>query len=395
MDRVIGANHNALEDEVMKYVHKMALVIALVVALALPGTAFARGLYDDKVVAGDSITVKSGEVLDGSLLLFGGTAVIEDGATIQGDLVVFGGTVSVDGLVEGNLIGFGGVISLGETAVIEKNLNTVGSVVNRAAGARIEGNVSTGYGGPFRFTMPGVGNQSTPQVPRLEMPIFSILGKIWWFFFMTFVWAGLAVLVGMFLPNPIERIAHAAVEQPAMAGGVGLLIAVVGPLLLVGIAITIILIPISLIGALVLAAAWFLGRISLGYEVGRRLEKMFKLDWPAPVSAGIGTFVLALFVDGAGELIPCIGWLLPALVGILGVGAVALTRFGSQTYLPVGSGAVSQPTRMPTDPGPEGRVTPGVSGVIAGAAAADQGGSEPGGAGDEPVSSASSASEES
>ena len=43
-------------------------------------------------------------------------------------------------------------------------------------------------------------------------------------------------------------------------------------------------------------------------------------------------FLLALVVDATGQFIPCIGWIFPALVAVIGIGALILTRFGTQSY---------------------------------------------------------------
>jgi len=44
----------------------------------------------------------------------------------------------------------------------------------------------------------------------------------------------------------------------------------------------------------------------------------------------IGTFLLTLLVNGLGALVPCVGWIVPTLVGMVGLGAVLVTRFGAQ-----------------------------------------------------------------
>jgi hypothetical protein len=77
---------------------------------------------------------------------------------------------------------------------------------------------------------------------------------------------------------------------------------------------------------------WGFGLISLGLEVGRRIAKMFHLEWVAAVSAGVGTFALVLVLNGLEAVIPCFGWVFPALAGFVGLGAVLLTRFGTQSY---------------------------------------------------------------
>ena len=61
---------------------------------------------------------------------------------------------------------------------------------------------------------------------------------------------------------------------------------------------------------------------------------MVDKDWAPGVYAGLGMFLLALVVDATGQLIPCIGWIFPTLVAIVGIGGLLLTRFGSQPYPP-------------------------------------------------------------
>jgi len=83
------------------------------------------------------------------------------------------------------------------------------------------------------------------------------------------------------------------------------------------------------------ALAWMFGLIALGLEVGKRLAQLFKQEWAPAAAAGAGTFVLMLVLNGAREAVPCVGWIFPALAGMLGLGAVILTRFGWQTYSPL------------------------------------------------------------
>jgi hypothetical protein len=153
----------------------------------------------------------------------------------------------------------------------------------------------------------------------------------------------------MFLPRPTERVARTIVEQPVTAGGVGLLTIIVAPLMLVGMAITLILIPVSLLGVVVLVVAWFFGHIAIGYEVGRRLGIALNQDWPLAVAAGIGTFLVTLISSGIDQLVFCIGWMVPFLVGVLGLGGVILTRFGAQAYPPP---VYTGPVNPPLQPGP-------------------------------------------
>ena len=320
----------------MKKYMKYIILFATLILLIVPSTAMAMELQDDRVVAGGTFTLESGELLDGSLIVFGGTAATGEDSIVEGDIVVLGGIVSVNGLVEGNLVGVGGVVNLKENAIIEGDLTTVAATLNREPGAQVNGQVITGIDVPALSILP-----NTIDIPRITQfePVFNPVAftfwRILWFIFRTLLWGAFAALVAMFLPNPTTRTSNAIVDQPVMAGGVGLLTLVLAPIVLVLLAITCILSPISLLGALALVVAWVFGRIAIGLEIGNRIAKVFDRDWPLPLAAGVGTFGLSLVVDSAGTFLPpCVGWLIPTVVGLFGLGGVILTRFGTQSYPP-------------------------------------------------------------
>jgi len=312
---------------------KYLILIATLVVLVIPSTAFAKELFDDRVVAGGTFTLQSGEMLDGSLIVFGGTAAVEEDSIVEGDVVVLGGIVSVNGLVEGNLVGVGGVVNLKEQAAVEGDLTTIAATLNRDPGAQVYGQVVTGIDIPALDLVPSsIDIPAFNQFERSYSPFAFSMWRILWFIFRTLLWGALAALIAMFLPNPTTRTSNAIVNEPVMAGGGGLLAIIVTPIVLVILAITCILSPISLLGALALALAWVFGRIAIGLEIGKRIAKSFNRDWPLPLAAGVGTFSLALVVDSVGTFIYCVGWLLPLVVGLFGLGGVILTRFGTQSF---------------------------------------------------------------
>jgi len=310
----------------MKTKFRFVLALVLLLALALPGTALAKGNLPDRIVPGGNFTLESGETLEGSLLVLGGNALLKVDSTVTGDVIVLGGNVQAAGLVEGTVLSMGGQVRLESSAVVEGDAVMIGSQIDRAPGARVEGSVIDRINGPFSQNFPG-----GVDIPRFDggfSPFLNVMG----FLFKLFLWTALAVLVALFLPQYTQRVSHTAVSQPLIAGGLGLLTVVVLPPLLVVLTITILLIPFSLALAAVAALAWIFGLIALGLEVGRRLAEVLKQEWAPAVSAAAGTFVLILVINGANELIPCVGWIVPALAGMLGLGAVLLTRFGTQVY---------------------------------------------------------------
>jgi len=83
------------------------MMLALALLLTLPALG---ATADDRVVFGGSAEVREDEVIDGDLVVFGGSARIA--GTVTGDAVVFGGRVVLEetGAVQGDLVSMGGSI---------------------------------------------------------------------------------------------------------------------------------------------------------------------------------------------------------------------------------------------------------------------------------------------
>jgi hypothetical protein len=159
----------------------------------------------------------------------------------------------------------------------------------------------------------------------------------------------LAILVALFLAPHVGRISQAVVNQPVMAGGVGLLVAFLTPIALVMMAITVILIPVAGLAAVALIIAGVFGWIALGLEIGRRFTRAIHQTWHPSFEAGLGTFTLTL-VAAALTGIPvlnCVGWLVPFLLGLAAFGAVVMTRFGTQS---VAAPALETPAPLAPEP---------------------------------------------
>ncbi len=338
----------------MKRYRLLILLLIPLLILALPGRAFAKGLLEDKVVIGQDYVLSSGQVLDGALIVVGGNVILEAGSRVNGDTVVVGGNLSASGEIHGNVVNFGKSVTLSATALVTGDITALGGSLNIADGARVLGNVNEGFRGPFYFNFP---NRYIPQFQTDLNPFFDRL----WFFFRTFLWAALAVLVVLFLPLQTERTGQAALKQPFTAGALGLLTVIIAPLVVLFLAITILLIPVALVAALLLALAWAFGLVSLGYLVGKRMQELTHQEWAPAVAAGLGTFLLILVINGMRSLIPCIFWVIPAATGMVGLGAVILTRFGTQTYPPFASlppASFGQPPAPPSPPAGEPPFTP-------------------------------------
>jgi len=257
----------------MKKHVKYAILILLVLTVFWPSPAYAKELFDDKVVFGGTYTLESGETIDGNLVIFGGAVTTEADSTVNGDVALIGGVAEIGGSVNGNVVGIGGAVQLTSNAVVNGDLVTIGATLSRDEGARVNGQIVNGIGIPFTFDIPD-SSGSIPEIP--DLPIIPVVPQVpqtpginvsfnpildmMWFFFRTFMFALLAVLVVIFFDKSTARVSKAAIDQPLITAGAGFLTAILAPLALIAMTLTIILIPVTILTALALVVAGLFGR---------------------------------------------------------------------------------------------------------------------------------------
>lgn len=301
---------------------------------------------------GGNVTVRSGGAIDGDSVLFGGNLTVEPGGRVQGDIVLLGGKMDLAGEANGDLVLVGGNVRLKPTAVVKGNIRLQGGNLQRDDGAIVQGDVNRNSG-PF-IPIP-----SRPPLPfgtvRSNFGAFDFFGGI----IHAMALAVLGALVVVFFPSPIQRVSETVQHSFAPSFGVGCLTFVIAPVLLLALTITIIGIPIVALLAIVGAAAWYLGWITLGYLAGERILQALKVREIAPVLAAVVGVVLLAFVGA----VPVLGGMVSLLIGTLGLGAVILTRFGTRSYplLPplLPSPMSAPPQTALTDPPPSEVNKPG------------------------------------
>ena len=329
----------------MKTLIKISSLVLLAVLVFVPvQTASAGGtVFDGQVVFGYSYTLKAGDTLVGDLLVFGGTATLEKDSQVNGNVVLFGGSLVANGDVSGDVAVTGGSVKLGTAAHIHGNLTTVGSTLERAAGALVDGQI-TNTATSWEGSSNSGGNPVVPNLPT--MPNFHINFNPFTSLFNAFArsvgLAVLAMLIMLFLAPHADRVAHAVIAQPLTSGGIGLLTLIVAPITLVLLALTIILIPVVALLVVALFVAAVFGWIAIGYEIGQRFTAAIHQNWHPAFSAGLGVFFLTLVASALTGIpvLNCVGWLVPFLLGLAGMGAIIMTRFGTQL---VAAPAVVQP----------------------------------------------------
>ncbi len=308
------------------------LLLATLILLSLSGCA---GITTDNgLVLGQSYQLASGQTLNNDMTIVGGNAQFAQGSTVNGNVAVIGGNVTLDGVINGDVSVLGGYVTLDDQADIKGSLNTLGGTVQRSSQARVEGQTHNNNRAPYTTIMP------SPGVNISFEPITAVLTAI----FQALALAALAILANLFITGPMVRVGRSAIAQPAATGGVGCLTLLV----LVIMAITIILLPISILGFMIAGVAILFGWLALGLMVGRRIATWLNQPWTDPVNAGVGTLVLTLLASLL-NIIPCIGWLGSFILAMIALGTVVLTRFGTQQY-PVEGYGLSTPRPGPYTP---------------------------------------------
>lgn len=286
-------------------------------------------INEDKVVLGQTFTLKENQTLNGDLAVIGGTATLKSSSRVNGDIAIIGGVLDIDGIVTGDIQAIGGTVTLNQNAVVEGSFYNFGSNLHQMDGARIEGTQISNL--PFDFNFGKIDVLDTTNIPlEAARKTTGFITKFLWTILQIIAIGGLAMLVLLIAPKSTERISTAIGNQPFTHWGIGLLTAFAVPAVILVCLITIIFIPLGLIGIMVLLVAITYGWIALGFEIGKRLFGSKSNLSPALI-AGLGTVILSIVGRVIGA-IPCIGWLLVSTLSMFGLGAIILTRVGTRDY---------------------------------------------------------------
>jgi len=328
------------------------LFILLTLLLVPTSSVYAQGPGpngEGQVIFGSNFTLESDDTFEGDLVVFGGNVIIEEDASLNGDLVVIGGTITSNGETSGSVIVVGGQVILEEAALVTGDVVTIGGQLERAEGAKIEGDVVNNVAPNITFPngripptvpdVPGVPDVAPPNIHIDYNPFAEFFGTIFW----AVGAAAFSMLLALFWQPQIERTGKAIISQPLMTGAIGLLSVFVATILL-----------LTILPPIILAFAWFFGIVAMGLEVGERFTKAINQVWSPVLTIGFGTFLLVL-VGGIIGLIPCLGGIFLFLLGMVGIGASVITLFGTRPIQVPGMTIYTPPTD-PTTP-PEGQAS--------------------------------------
>jgi hypothetical protein len=290
----------------------------------LLGAVFLSACQEEGLISGSLILdgehrLASGESLPGVLIMLDGHLYMEENARITGPVYMAGGSLESSGEISTDVSVLGGDLILGPNSRVGGNLYIGGGEVQRHPSAVVAGEVVTGIGVqvPDRPTLFG----ETLRDQLVPMLIQSVLLGM------------LAYITVRLLPHPAAVVSKAIVEHPLVSTAVGILVGITGLVLLVLMAFTIVLIPVSFLFGFLILVAIVYGWIGYGSAIGRLLVRAFNWRLTRPLSAAVGTLLFVLLWNLL-ALIPGLQGVIPILLAAAGLGAVFITRFGFMEFVP-------------------------------------------------------------
>jgi hypothetical protein len=261
---------------------------------------------DLKPSFGGTIVVDSNEVVCSDVTSFGGTVVIR--GKVLGNLVIFGGNVVIDGTVDGDVSLYGSKVALPQGAHVYGNIHLCGDRWSEGENSQLHGSVFDCSGSVVSFLTNDEG---------LGVRFWSVL-----------TWIALGILLTSLLPEHVMLVRTTARIKMRRSLILGLLSVLLAPAVLAVLIALIISIPLAIIVIVGLVAAWALGTVAIGWLIGEYiLRSVAPQQNTRPLQVIVGLTVLIL----AGSL-PYIGWLISIGAGLVGLGAVFLSRFGTRLY---------------------------------------------------------------
>lgn len=297
-------------------------IVSLVVVMLLPtacGVQEQPGAYSGTLILEGQHIYPRGKTLPGVLVMLDGEASLEPGARLEGSAFVLGGILNIDGKVDGDVVVIGGKVVIGAQAAITGDVRVGSGESDISPQAQVSGQVL-------------VGAASQVEITDL-LPQRSIQTQLIWLLPEALLLAGLAYLAARYIPRQVNNVRQAAVHHPIISAAMGLLASIVVPALLVLMAYTLILVPVTVLGLVLVFVIIAYGQIALGIETGSRLVRWLNWSLRPAVAAAFGTLLFSLLLNIL-TLLPVIGPTLNLIFALVVIGAILLTRFGLYSYAP-------------------------------------------------------------
>ncbi|MBK8904370.1 MAG: hypothetical protein IPM53_24540 [Anaerolineaceae bacterium] len=327
----------------LKTQRRLLLLLALLLLLVIPTSAVLASPLAQRVV-GDE------DVVYGDVVLFDEDFVLEDGARVTGDVIIFNGDATIAGTVNGDVVLFNGNMETADTAVLNGDCVLFNGTSSGEGASSLTCTdmdvVLPATVSNFVNELTASANFAPPATVEVERPstFGRFVGGTAAAVARSLLFGLLAFAAASLMPQPMMRIEDALRKKPLASGAVGLLTAfsmpfVVGILALVSIVLLLVCVGIlgfPIIMALILGtvAAGFLGWFSVGNVAGQFLAERLNLkNRSQAMTTALGTAAITFAIGFLGAVPFVFGeGLISMAILFIGLGATALTKFGTQPY---------------------------------------------------------------
>lgn len=249
------------------------------------------------------------------IVRFGEDVTIEEGDVVDGSVVVLGADVDVAGTVDEDLVVIGGDAKLRATALVRGDVVNVGGTIRRTPGSQILGSEISGprIGMGQWWINPFGGGFASPS---------------WWLFWSLISLIGitaLAVIVAAIFPHSTQVMARTLETRFWESLGIGFVGLIAIPIIVVLLIITIIGIILLPFFLLAIPVIFFFGSVGVARLLGRLVMSAEQRGIDSPV---VEVLIGALLI-GVIRLIPFLGAFVSLVVGLLGLGVIIISRFGT------------------------------------------------------------------
>ncbi|PCI40758.1 MAG: hypothetical protein COB53_00245 [Elusimicrobia bacterium] len=320
--------------------------------IATKGPVTIDGIVNADVTSFGEDVIVRGEV-NGDVVAMGG--MVEVTGRVNGDVVGLGAPVMLSGHVSKDLVVIGEEMTITSGAVVAGDVSVIGGDFNQSDGAIIKGDVSN-IGSGLISMMPGIARKIARIESRDGSPLafpskkFGFFGRAFGFVFAIVVLvgcAGILMLMGMLVPEPIERMSAAIKTDFWKAVGMGFLVAVAFVPGLLFLTVSIVGLPLVPLAMMLLFGVTLMGLASFSILLSERLHASRKSKMPDTIPAiGLGFLVLnALFIVGKAMgvvggpfatlemLFFLTNMMLFSGAILLGLGAAVMTKMGTKEYV--------------------------------------------------------------
>jgi len=237
--------------------------------------------------------------------------IVRPDQEVRGDITVFNGDADIAGTVDGDVNVYGGTITQEPGSVITGHTNE--------------------YGEAWSSALPWLPANATIAHENAKM--MSLLA-----------YSVVVMLVFLIFPVRVRTALDRVEHHPGLSAAVGAVALIASVPIAVLLFISFVgwpLIPLEIVAYI---AGVLIGQAALGILIGRRLlELMHPRHTPSPLMA----LVAGLVVICAAEILPVVGWMVTALVCLVGLGAAILAFIRETTFMsaatPVAAGAGPRP----------------------------------------------------